>query len=325
MSKFSALFAACVAVLSFELYLDYVKIEELTGDLRQLRERPSVVERVEKTKAVERIERTEIVDRSELSKETFFHILNSTVRLSGPTGQGTGVVIYSEQRKDVPGDKNYYTYIITCHHVLHGAKVLKVEQFEYSDGRVISNINTYDNCQVINSDEKLDTAIIEVKSPRKFNAVATFVTNEEISTSTLNDRVFVCGCPLASEPIVTDGNISSFKMPQSGNFQITAPIMYGNSGGGVFTQSGKILGIAKAVRVFNGVPYPHAGMATPAPSIRDWLQSIRLGFIINLEDGTSIDTLIMERDLAAKEEAKKAVDDFLQDLLRRVEEQKAPK
>jgi S1-C subfamily serine protease len=316
---FTSLLAGAVVVLGSELWFESNKLASLSRDFDELKLNQSRLEfslMSYKTQASKR--EVQYVDRlSGLSKETYFRILRSTVRIWGGQrggNQGTGVAIFSEQRSD-PDDKGFYTYIVTCAHVVQSAKTVKIEQFEYVNDKVITSTTTYEKCNVVASDEKLDLAIVEVRTDKRFPATVPVISTEDLGRMSLNDPVFAAGCPLSSEPFVTNGNISSFNMPNNHHFQITAPIVFGNSGGGAYTIDGKLIGIVSAVRMIpNGSPYPHAGMVVPSWMLRSWAQKLRFGFIVGVADGTSLDSVIEARKIEEHNKSQGDINKYLENL-----------
>ena len=76
----------------------------------------------------------------------------------------------------------------------------------------------------------------------------------------LYSPVFVLGNPLGQDNTLTTGNYQ-------GGDRITAPVVWGNSGGGVFDESGNLIGVAATIMIkaIGGFPFafPHlAGMTT---------------------------------------------------------------
>lgn len=134
--------------------------------------------------------------------------------------------------------------IVTNHHVIENAKVVKVEVTQ------VGLKKTYD-AEIILSDQRNDLAVLQItdESFTKFDDIPfTFKNN----VSDMGTNVFTLGYPLIStmgESIkLTDGLISS-KMGFQGDissYQLSVPIHPGNSGGPLFDYDGNLIGVVNA-------------------------------------------------------------------------------
>jgi hypothetical protein len=104
---------------------------------------------------------------------------------------------------------------------------------------------------------------------------------------------------LAKPPYVTNGNVSNLET-DGDQLQITAATIFGNSGGGVYTADGKLLGITRAISVTHGTPYEHAAFAVPIWNVSLFLIDNELSFILQLP-GTSLEQSLISRKVIAKE------------------------
>lgn len=127
---------------------------------------------------------------------------------------------------------------ITNHHVVAGASKIWIG----------TKNNSPEEARVILADPKLDLAILKIRKPKKnYGATPSIV-----KAAKTGEPITVVGFPLTETlgdtPKVTTGIISS----QSGfkgdviNYQISAPLQPGNSGGPVFNRYGEIVGVAVA-------------------------------------------------------------------------------
>jgi hypothetical protein len=134
-------------------------------------------------------------------------------------------------------------YIVTNYHVVENAKSIQIQG-------VNGNFNSKYNATVIATDKYNDLAILKVggctiSSLEIPYSVKTF-------TSEVGEEVFVLGYPLTStmgdEIKLTTGVISSKTGFQGdvSQYQISAPIQPGNSGGPLFDSKGNIIGIVSA-------------------------------------------------------------------------------
>ena len=92
------------------------------------------------------------------------------------------------------------------------------------------------------------------------------------TTAELGDRVFVVGWPSqltgGTALTVTDGVIAGLELTKNGHVRITAPVYFGNSGGGVWSDRGDLVGIAVsmyAVPLVSGKPIPYEGQGFMVP------------------------------------------------------------
>lgn len=138
-------------------------------------------------------------------------------------------------------------YFATNHHVVEGAKTLRISG--PSD-----NHNTEYTAEVLTSDATHDLAIIKVTDPN-FTPYTSIPYGFMSATSDVGSDVFVLGYPYSShmgkEVKLTTGVISS-RTGYEGNitqYQISAPVQPGNSGGPLFDNFGNLIGL-----VNSGIP-----------------------------------------------------------------------
>mgnify|MGYP003301811593 CR=1 FL=1 len=138
-------------------------------------------------------------------------------------------------------------YFATNHHVVDGAKSLMISG--PSD-----NHNIEYTAEVVTSDETHDLAIIKVTDP-DFTPYTSIPYGFMPVTSDVGSDVFVLGYPYSShmgkEVKLTTGVISS-RTGFEGNitqYQISAPVQPGNSGGPLFDNFGNLIGL-----VNSGIP-----------------------------------------------------------------------
>lgn len=161
--------------------------------------------------------------------------LNNKIKIKNPKNSnwfsnGSGVIISKSG------------YIITNHHVIKDASIIEVEFVQ--DGAVKKF-----NAQLIQSDQINDLAILKILDI-KFDGVSDLPYNFKIKSSDVGTKVYAFGYPKAltlmgKEVKVTDGIISS-KTGMNGDitkYQISAPILPGNSGGPLFDDKGNLIGI----------------------------------------------------------------------------------
>jgi S1-C subfamily serine protease len=134
--------------------------------------------------------------------------------------------------------------IVTNYHVVQNAKSIKVKGINGDFARSL-------NASIVQVDISNDLAIIKIDD-YDFKTLGTIPYKIKTATSDVGEDVFVLGYPLTAtmgdEIKLTTGVLSS-KSGYQGNatqYQISAPIQPGNSGGPLFDKSGYVIGIINA-------------------------------------------------------------------------------
>ena len=142
------------------------------------------------------------------------------------TGSGSGVILTSDG------------YIATCAHVVDGAETIVVTL----------NDDTSYNATLVGEDKRNDIAIIKVEAE---NLVAAEIGESDMVT--VGEDVIAIGNPLGElRGTATSGIISALRRAvivegtEMELMQTDAAISPGNSGGGLFNASGKLIGIVNA-------------------------------------------------------------------------------
>lgn len=135
-------------------------------------------------------------------------------------------------------------YIITNYHVIDNAKTIIIHGINGDFN------NTY-SATVVGIDKNNDLALLKI-SDSSFNGFGSIPYSISSTTSEVGEDVYVLGYPLTTtmgdEIKLTTGIISS-KTGFHGDvsqYQISAPIQPGNSGGPLFDKKGNIIGIVSA-------------------------------------------------------------------------------
>ena len=137
-------------------------------------------------------------------------------------------------------------YIVTNYHVIENAKSITIQ------GINGNHANKY-GASVIASDKNNDLAILKVNG---VNFASTNIPySVKTTTSEVGEEVFVLGYPLTAtmgdEIKLTTGVVSSKSgfLGDVSEYQISAPIQPGNSGGPLFDSKGNVIGIVSAKHV----------------------------------------------------------------------------
>jgi len=147
-------------------------------------------------------------------------------------------------------------YVITSYHVVHGASSIRVR---LNNGDRI-------NATLALIDKKNDIAFLKLsQKPTVRQNIITLGSSSEVKTG---DKVFTYGFPMVgllgdAEPRYSEGFVNSLTGISNDPrfFQVSIPIQPGNSGGPVFNEKGKLIGIAtssvdsvNAMQVFGSMP-----------------------------------------------------------------------
>jgi len=148
--------------------------------------------------------------------------------------------------------------IVTNNHVVKGAKTLSVT---LDDGTVLQ-------AKVIGTDPRTDIAVLKVNAPRPLP----FIQLGNSRDVKPGEWVVAMGNPFGLGGSVTAGIVSAVSRdigagPYDQFIQVDAPINQGNSGGPLFTQDGKVIGMNTAILSPTGGSVG-IGFAIPSDMIR---------------------------------------------------------
>lgn len=139
--------------------------------------------------------------------------------------------------------------IVTAEHVVHGFTTATV---------MTSDEKTY-LLKVVKADENRDVAYL--CSPQKLNGNhIVFARHDPVTYS----HVFTIGFPLGGKWFMTEGKYQ-------GDDMISAECAPGNSGGGVFNDEGKYIGMVDAIMTEGGHYYSQLCAIVPASEVRAFL------------------------------------------------------
>lgn len=136
-------------------------------------------------------------------------------------------------------------YVVTNHHVADRARTIKVK-FPKADG----GWNEY-SAQAVAMDETNDLALLKI-TDEQFDTSYTLPYSVRTSLASVGESLFVLGYPLTStmgdEIKLTTGIVSSLSGYEGSRvqYQISAPIQPGNSGGPVFDEQGRVIAVVSA-------------------------------------------------------------------------------
>lgn len=164
-----------------------------------------------------------------------YNTSNSSEKPKNSTATGTGFAI------------NQNGYIVTCNHVIDGAKSIKIKGVNGDFSKAFS-------AKVINSDINNDLAILKIDDAN-FTTCGPIPYVIKSPTSEVGTSIYILGYPLTAtmgdEIKLTDGIISAksgFKGDIT-SYQVSAAAQPGNSGGPLFDKSGNLIGVLNAKHV----------------------------------------------------------------------------
>lgn len=193
------------------------------------------------------------------------------VRINTGKAGGSGTIIYSMPKNGESGQV-YDTFVLTNHHVVEDAittkkdwdsllkkqiekefiREVQVEVFDYVDLSRVVSANTHQG-EVVAYDQYHDLAIVKLISPRPARHIATFLPKESIKDEILIGKdVIAVGCSILHDPVVSYGKITGVReMIDNKRYLMTSThIIFGNSGGAMYTNDGFLIGVPSRVTVY---------------------------------------------------------------------------
>lgn len=276
---FCAVLAAAfaVALLSFTL-------RGLTSDVDSLRSRLDESEReVERLRGENayrletRVARTDFDDlRSRLDtrdvRALYRDVLAPSVQVSAKSGVGGGTLLYSR-----PG----HSYVISAYHVVQKSDAPPEVRLYDEKGELVDEVEA----DLVAKDEGKDLALLKLRTERVYGTVARLATRASLRAVRVFTPLYAIGCPLGHDPLPTLGEVAALHKEVAGEsfWMMTAPTIFGNSGGGVFhRETRELIGVSVMICTYDGAvstPVPHLGILVSLEAVYDWLDSMRYRFL----------------------------------------------
>jgi len=222
----------------------------------------------------------------------------TSARIKAKVGIGSGTVIYSPIRANKAA-----AYILTNYHVVRpnislkffetpsGEWVrtevrtnVKVELFAPSELGEGYRIETH-SAKILRYDQYRDLAILLIEDmDAPWPYVARLADEDEIPE--VFERTFAVGAGLGMIPYPTEGVVSIARsiLGHLPYISSSAPIIFGNSGGGLYTwdvDHYELTGVPSMMKVIGyGVPVPHLNYSIPMDGVAYFLRSQQLGYIL---------------------------------------------
>lgn len=199
---------------------------------------------------------------------------------------GAGVLVYSR-----PGANGAYeTYLLTAHHVVSDmiGRVDSAELRDSVDVRILDpGSDKYRDypARIVTYSEEHDLALLRLDSDQPFEHIARLAGHEKLKDIRCFEPIYTVGCPLGHDPMPSRGEITCRNKEVRGELLwiVSAPTIFGNSGGGVFLEEGhELVGICSMVCVYQNlipVPVSHMGVVVPGETVLSWLDSQSYQFL----------------------------------------------
>ena len=201
-------------------------------------------------------------------QEEYEKLLYPTVRINSPSGTGSGVVIQTKELKNQETEEPVSSslrssviqfYVLTAAHVVGDESEVTVEI--YSDTGC-----TIQDAIVVITDTTKDLALLSFSEGISFTATLA----PRNYTPYIFTPVYTVGCSLGLQPRPSQGIISVIGKD---NWEVTSPILPGNSGGPVFdARTFEVIGIAVWVKVYNGQLITTMAGVVPVSEIYEFLE-----------------------------------------------------
>ena len=215
-------------------------------------------------------------------------ILRPSVQVVGRGGVGGGTVIRSE----LESEGVYGTYIITAYHVLQ--KVVEPDPASEGKRRPVqvklfaegADGETVDSDLMIHDDRR-DLALLKLRSTKHYPIAARLAARERIRETSVFTPIYAVGCPLGHDPLPSFGEITTLRKEVNGErfWMMSAPTIFGNSGGGVFhRETLEMIGVSAMICTYDNpvsTPVPHLGILVPLDSVYDWLRDNKYAFVFD--------------------------------------------
>jgi len=205
-------------------------------------------------------------------RRLYEEMLYPTVRIETPQGVGSGVVISIEHRaKSIE-----QIAILTAAHVVGNQSTVEVEFFSPS---------VLQSASVVITDTVKDLALLRLKPNPDGHRDQTLVWTARLAPRDykpyLFTAVWVVGCSLGLDPRPSYGHITAIETNHEQritNYEVSAPILPGNSGGPVYdAKTHKLIGLAVWVRVYDRQLITTMAGVVPISVIYDFIEGSELG------------------------------------------------
>ncbi|MBI4712742.1 MAG: trypsin-like peptidase domain-containing protein [Planctomycetes bacterium] len=227
-------------------------------------------------------------------------MLYPTVRISTPTGAGSGVIFTTKDTKNTKAT----VYILSAAHVVGNESDVRCEI--WSDAGY-----TIQDARVVITDTVKDLALLQLRNANSELRIYKTTLAHRDYTPYLFSPVWAVGCSLGLPPRPSFGHITAIP-PRTGeirnpHWEISAPILPGNSGGPVYAlvpsyddshaasrggnaRTYEVIGIAVWVKIYQGQLITTMAGIVPVNQIYEFLTSAEILDPVKTANGSNNQT-----------------------------------
>ncbi|HEY3227402.1 MAG TPA: serine protease [Planctomycetota bacterium] len=250
-----------------------VEVAGTDGSLRGLRD------------AVARLKKDASRDAALLDRS----ILRPSVQVCGHGSVGGGTLIRSER----DADGAFGTYILTALHVVRKSgdrETTPPAPRPPVQVKIYGESGEPESAEgdLVLQDERRDLALLKMRTTRRYPVAARLASRERVRETTVFTPIYTVGCPLGHDPLPSFGEITTLHKEVNGErfWMMSAPTIFGNSGGGVFhRETLELIGVSAMICTFDNpvsTPVPHLGILVPLDSVFDWLRDNKYAFLYDV-------------------------------------------
>lgn len=225
-----------------------------------------------------------------LHEKCLYPTIQLIMKKSNGENCGTGVIVRSIKRD---GSDVYSNVVLTATHNLTAPPMLRVPKFKDKN---VSKVTSYDefDCAVFESSEKFDMAIILFESPEQMPVAELDFAAEFF----IGSKIFKFGYGLKDESRLDRGEITSISTDTppgfEGRLRFNAYTVFGDSGGPLFSDDYKLIGINTSIRIWQSKPFFDFGYAMPIATLKIWNTELQDNKIAFVYDNSAIPLSVLE-------------------------------
>lgn len=194
---------------------------------------------------------------------------------------GSGTIIKSDPDPETGEIK---TYIISAGHLSDGIESdwsklhhLEIDLFDFR-----GNFETVE-ASIVNNDMNYDLMMLQIDDKETIYPTGEIANEKEITQLDIFTDILNVGCGLGTRPYPAYGIITALYLENNTYkswWQMSAPIIYGNSGGGVFTMDGKLIGVVSMGNLDRGIMQNHMALIVSPDMIYEWIYKHNLEYVL---------------------------------------------
>ena len=157
---------------------------------------------------------------------------------------------------------------------------------------------------IVIANKQEDMALLKLRYEGAIDYIAAMPSKENVSNYRVMDESVAVGCSLGWPPLVSVGVITrkNFQVDSLPFDMSSAQIMFGNSGGGMYTADGTFIGIPSLIAAAWRAAVPHMGLFIPISRIYDWWEKEHYDFIYDATKTEKESLETREAEIEAKKE-----------------------